>query len=237
MGIGGPDSALNLKGDQKVQPADIIFSLIRQIVIHNSWCEGFTDIHWRITIVDNPELVYASSLPTGDMTIYSGTLHACHNIDEASLLLSHELAHIILDHSVERFNHLVLVSMLGLVCIAAIWFFIPSVLVSFFTHILFNGTVTILSNYRYSRKLEMEADRVGLLLASKACFNPERAIKLWKHLPTFNESDTVQEFFETHPCNERRFMILQSLLPQAKELHSSGQCESQMKKEMEEFSA
>ena len=241
----GPDSALDLKaliGDQKVLPANhqyynTVIPLIRQIVTHNSWCERVNDIDWRITIVDNPELVNALSLPTGDIVVYSGMLLACHNIDEASLMLSHEMAHIILDHGVEGISHSGLVSMLGLVCIAAIWFFIPSDLISFFTHKLFNGTVTILSNNRYSRKLEMEADQVGLLLASKACFNPERAIKLWKHLPMFNQSDTVQEYFQTHPCNERRFMILQSLLPQAKELHSSGQCESRMKKEMKAFSA
>ena len=162
-------------------------------------------------------------------------LLACHNIDEVSLILSHEMAHIILDHAIEGISHSGLVSKLKLACIAAIWFFIPSVFISLFTHVLFNETVKLLSKKRYSRKLEMEADQVGLLLASKACFNPERAIKLWNHLRTGNQSD--QEYFQTHPCNERRFMILQSLLPQAKELYSSGQCESQMKKEMEEFSA
>ena len=245
MGTVGPDSDLNLKGllgEQKILPAnhqyyDTVIPLVRQIVTHNSWCEKVTDIRWRISIVDNPEIANALSLPTGDIVVYSGMLHACHNIDEVSLMLSHEMAHIILDHGVEGISHSGLVSMLGLVCIAAIWFFIPSDIVSFFTHKFFNGTVTILSENRYNRKLELEADQVGLLLASKACFNPERAINMWKHLPMFNESDTVREYFETHPCNERRFMILRSLLPQAKKLHSSGQCESQMKKEMKAFSA
>ncbi|XP_003388335.1 PREDICTED: metalloendopeptidase OMA1, mitochondrial-like [Amphimedon queenslandica] len=250
MGTVGPDNALNLKtlnfiGDHKVLPAshqyytNIVFPLVRQIVTHNSWCEGITDIDWRITIVDNPESKNIASLPTGDIIIYSGMLNACHNIDEASLMLSHEMAHIILNHAAEDSSYSHLVSMLKLVCIAAIWFFIPSVLVSFFTHVVFNKT-KILSSYYFRRKREIEADQVGLLLASKACFNPERAIKLWKHLPKSDVSalsDTVKEYFRVHPCNERRFMILQSLLPQAEELHSSGQCESQIKKEMEAFSA
>ena len=245
-GTVGPDSDLNLKallGEQKILPAnhqyyDIVTPLVRRIVTHNSWCKRVTDIRWRVSIVYSPKIAAnAISLSTGDIVVYSGILHACHNIDEVSLMLSHEMAHIILNHVVETVSHSSLVSMLRLVCIAAIWFFIPSVIVSFLTHILFSMTVTILSKNRYNRKLELEADQIGLLLASKACFNPERAINMWKHLPMSNESDTVKAFFHKYPCNETRFMTLQSLLPQAKKLYSSGQCESRMKKEMKAFSA
>ena len=240
IGTVGPDSDLNLKpllGKKKILPAnhpyyDLVIPLVRQIITHNSWCEKVTDIRWRISIVDSPKIANAESLSTGNIVIYSGMLCACHNIDEISLMLSHEIAHIILNHVAETVSHSGLVSMLRLVCIAAIWFSIPSVIVSFLTHILFSMTVTILSKNRYNHKLELEADQVGLLLASKACFNPERAINMWKHLPMLNESDTVKAFFQTHPCNETRFMTLQSLLPQAKKLYSSGWCKSRMKKEM-----
>ena len=34
-------------------------------------------------------------------------------------------------------------------------------------------------NLPYSRQLEMEADVVGLKMASKACFDPRRAVFLW----------------------------------------------------------
>lgn len=240
-----PDGGLDVRtltGDKKILPAnhkyyDTVLPIIRQIVTHNTWCDRLNDIQWRIAIVDDDQTANALSLPTGDIIVYTGMLQACQNIDEAGLMLSHEMSHVILDHGVETISHSGFVSMLGLVCIAAIWFFIPSDLISFFMHKLFNGTVEILVNNKYNRKLELEADQVGLLLASKACFNPERAVKLWTHLPMFNESDKVMEYLQTHPCNERRFLILQSLLPQARELYTSSRCEAVLGKEIKLFAS
>ena len=60
------------------------------------------------------------------------------------------------------------------------------------------------------------------------------AHQVWTHLPTFNENDRVVEYLSTHPCNERRYETLQTLLPSAYGLWQSNTCE-ETRKEMEGF--
>lgn len=199
-------------------------SVVQQVKKSNPWCKELQSIQWNIAVIDNPDVVNAISLPTGDIIVYSGMIKACHNKDELGLILSHEMAHVILDHGVESISHSGLLSIFSIFVIACIWFFIPSDLASFLMHKFFQGTFELLTNSHYSRKLELEADKIGLLLASKACFEPEVAIKIWQHLPMFNQSDTMQEYFDTHPCNDRRYLTLQTLLPQASNLY--GDCET-----------
>ena len=213
----------------------LVDGIVKQILVGNSWCDQIHDIPWHLTVVDNPDTVNAVSLPTGDIIVYTGMIKACHNRDELGLILSHEMSHVILGHSVEGISHTGLVSMIGLIFIACIWFFVPSDILSFFMHKFFNGTINLLVQTRYSRKLELEADKIGLLLASRACFDPKKAIEIWNHLPMFNVEDTVQEYFDSHPCNVRRFMTLETILPEAHEVYNDSECETTMKREIFSF--
>lgn len=226
---GGLDVSLLMPGDSQLVPHSHQYykttsSIMKQITVHNSWCERVNDIPWRLTVVANSSIANAVSLPTGDIIVFTGMIDACHNSDELGLLLSHEMSHVILDHGVESISNVGFTSLMGLFFIAAIWFFIPSDLFSISFHGFFDNVVTLLTNNRHSRKLELEADKFGLLLASRSCFDPVRAIHLWQHLPFFNESDTVIEYFEDHPCNDRRFATLQALLPQALQIYNSSEC-------------
>lgn len=47
---------------------------------------------------------------------------------------------------------------------------------------LTRAAVTLLLSLPNSRKLENEADEIGLQLMSKACFDPEEAQHLWAHV-------------------------------------------------------
>ena len=226
-----------LRGGGAILPAShpdyqLVLTTLSNVLHSNIWSEDIHHIPWRLIVVDNDEQVNAISLPTGDIIVFSGMIRACYNNDELGLIISHEMAHVILDHGVEMLSHTGLVSFFGLFFIAAIWYIIPSDIISFFMHQLFNGTTTILLQNPYSRQLEHEADQVGLMLASNACYNPDNAIKIWKHFPTPNIED---EYLSTHPCNEKRLALLTHLLPIAKELYESSQCDITWKNEIKRF--
>ena len=57
----------------------------------------------NILIVDNPTL-NAGMYSNGTMVIHTGLLSALHTEDELAAILSHEIAHFVLDHSVQNVN-------------------------------------------------------------------------------------------------------------------------------------
>ena len=203
----------------------LVRTIVADIINSNqSWMSQVTeDVKWRLAVIDNDN-VNAVSLPTGDIIVNTGMVRACKNKNELGFILSHEMAHVILAHGVETLSHTGLVSFLALFFIAAFWFFIPSDLLAYFTHQLFNGATALLLKNPYSRKLELEADQIGLMLLSRACYDPEESIKLWQHIPTLNKDDDVLEYLGTHPSNIRRYSSLSTYLPTALELYSNSQC-------------
>ena len=208
--------------DNRVQ---LIQSVVDRVITSNTdLCDQVNGVIWKVSVLDAPTVANAVSYPTGDIIVFTGMIHACHNQHELGLLISHEMAHVLLDHGSESLSHTGLLEIFGLFFIAITWLVIPSELSSYVIYKLFRGSKTLLVSNPYSRKLELEADQVGLMLAAKACYDPEEAIKLWTHLPMYNESDRVQEYLETHPCNERRLEQLTILLPQALDLYCSSGC-------------
>lgn len=226
-------------GDVTLLPTDhaqykLVLSIVQNVLASNQWCEQMREPAWKLTVVDAP-LANAVSLPTGDVIVYKGMLQACKNDNELGLIISHEMAHVLLGHGVETLSHTGMVEFLGLFFIAVIWLFVPGDLFSYFVHKFFRRSMTLLLHNPYSRKLELEADKVGLLLASNACYDPAQAVQVWTHLPMYNESDWVQEYLDTHPCNQRRHQELTSLLPHAMDVFQSSQCKAKLGEELKKF--
>ena len=42
------------------------------------------------------------------------------------------------------------------------------------------------------------------MFAAKACYDPEKAVMVWKHLQNLNPGKDM-EIFSTHPANETRY--------------------------------
>ncbi|XP_072129917.1 metalloendopeptidase OMA1, mitochondrial isoform X2 [Mobula birostris] len=81
----------------------------------------------------------------------------------------------------------------------------------------------------YSRKLEIEADEIGLQLAAKACIDVRASSVYWRQLELMKiVSGTFQipEWFSTHPSNERRVQHLDNLIPKAIKLRDECGCTS-----------
>ena len=205
----------------------LVKGIVNNILISNNWCKDLVEIEsWRVIVAKGDNVTNAISLPTGDIIMFTGMIRNCQNTDELGFIIGHEIAHVVLNHGTETLSRTGLVSFLGLFVIAVIWFVIPSDLLSFLTHQLFNGTAKIMFEYPYSQQIELEADRVGLMFASKACYNPDTSINVWKHMPDLCEG---VEYLSTHPCNEKRLGMLNSLLPMAKELYEESECSTTTK--------
>ena len=79
--------------------------------------------------------------------------------------------------------------------------------------------------------METEADYIGLMIMSRACFQPQESIKVWERMANFekqmNRGGVVNmEFLSTHPASTRRIENMSKWLPKANEIYEQSDCSS-----------
>lgn len=217
---------------------DQVVPILQRIlpVLNNHWTTDvdMEQVKWTLFIIDSPT-ANAVCLPSGEVYVHSGLLQACHNQDELALILAHEMSHVLLNHGGELFSNKGLLDFFQLFVVAAIWFVIPNDLVSALLHKYSHSLSSVLFHLPYSRQLEEEADMVGLMLMSGACFQPDTSVQVWTHLPSNSGGPgQLPEYLSTHPVNEQRLVTLKELLPLANEMWAASDC-GQMHDETRSF--
>lgn len=164
------------------------------------------DIDWEIHVVGGNNPPNAFILPGGKVFVFSSILPICKDADGLATVLSHELAHQICRHNAENMSTSPLYMLFGMMLYAAT----GSVALE---RTITNGVLRLPA----SRKMETEADYVGLIMMSKACFNPAAATGLWQRMVQMEQQQgmSVPEFLSTHPASSRRIEDIKTHLPEA----------------------
>ena len=114
--------------------------------------------------------------------------------------------------------------------LAFLWIFIPNDGLAIVADYFFNKIRQTFLELPFSRRMETEADEVGLQLASKACFDVREAPIFWEKMQAISENSSevsdIQppEFLSTHPSHDTRAKHLASLVPDALNLRISCGC-------------
>ena len=147
--------------------------------------------------------------PGGKVVVHSGLFAHIHNEDELAMILAHEIGHAVARHSAETFSLQRVMTVLD-------WL----VRISFGDYVQ-GASLKILRlvmELPYSRKMEMEADYIGLVLMSRACFNPSYAPQFFltvaRMAPQENAFDAL---VSTHPSLADRSKRLRELIPLGEE--------------------
>lgn len=179
--------------------------------------------NWGITVIDRPEITNAFVLPEGKIFVFSGMLNACSNDDQLAIVLSHEISHALCSHIAESMSRIIFLEMFLLIPSVMLWSIFPDVW-AFISEWVTNYLSQIMFHLPFSRKLEMEADVVGLQLAAKACFDVREAPVLWAKMKLVNESPVPAEWLSTHPSHETRQIELRALVPKALRVREMSNC-------------
>lgn len=178
-----------------------------------------TGVKWQVHIVDDPRAPpNAFVLPGGKVFVFSSILGICKNEDGLATVLSHEFSHQLARHTAENLSKAPIYSIIG-----AILYTVTGADV--FNRLLLDGLLRMPA----SRQMETEADYIGLMIMSRACFHPEESVRLWQRMAEFEQQSkrpgTVNvEFLSTHPASNRRIENMESWLPKARELYSQSNC-------------
>lgn len=201
----------------------------RVVRVANQLLQGNEDIDtihrlpWSVSVIDNP-MQNAFVLPSGQIFVFSGMLQLCTNDQQLGAVLAHEMAHCVLGHGAEQVSYVHLVDMVIIVFLAAIWAIMPTDGIAAVSHWFFDKVVSLLLKLPYSRKLELEADEIGLLLAAKACFDVREASAFWSKMSLMQSEEENVEFLSTHPSHDRRSEHLDNIMNNAIELRRQCNC-------------
>lgn len=165
---------------------------------------------WSFNLVQSKE-ANAFCMPGGKIVVYEGLLPYTQNEPSLAIVLGHEIAHAVAKHSAEQMSKQIRqqyatqgVNILGSVLGAGD-------LTNVATGIMQQGFS--FANLKYSRNDESEADRMGLVFAAMAGYNPQEAIPFWKRMSQGNNN--TNDFLSDHPSDAKRIAALQQEMPEA----------------------
>jgi predicted Zn-dependent protease len=208
--------------DQDAARVDLVRDITRQIVsvVH------ITNLPYKATFVGDPDFVNAYALPGGNIMVFEGIWNPkeglVRTVDELAAVIGHELAHVNCRHSTEAMTRQVLPNLL--LSAFMIWATIKDddsmQLLAGGLLLGYNGLVVT----KYSRKDELEADRVGMMYMARAGFDPEAAPRVWERLANGSDSQFKKtlSIFSTHPRDKLRADELRKHLPEARALFEAA---------------
>jgi len=161
------------------------------------------DFRWEFVLIDNPE-PNAFCLPGGKVGVFTGLLPLLGNDDELAAVLAHEIGHAVARHGVEKIGFAGLLVLVRFAVIFVVGFDLGVDLL-----------LKLLADLPNSRRLEREADYIGLVLMSQACYDPRASPRVFETLGAYGKQrgTRLPSYLSTHPNDEDRVQQLQAWIP------------------------
>jgi metalloendopeptidase OMA1, mitochondrial len=175
------------------------------------------NLPYEVHLADAPDIVNAWCAPGGKIMVYSGLwdpkkgLVHKDNDNEIAAVLSHEIAHATARHVTKSLSQNMTIMLAGTVVSSAIAAG-GSIQGSNIFGQFFSTGFNIYAP-SYSRKNEMEADRIGLFYMAKAGYDPRAAVEVWKRAA--QKRGDAYSIYASHPPDGQRAKQLEAFLPQA----------------------
>ncbi len=191
---------------------------IIQAAKESKFAEDAKAFNWEVTVIKDDQTKNAFALPGGKIAVYTGIFPVAKNDAGLAAILGHEVVHALARHASERMSQEVLTQ--GGLTVAAV-----GLGVSGANPLLGQATMAALGLgtkvgvlLPYSRTHESEADSIGILLAAKAGYDPQEAVRVWQRMQEGSEG-APSEFLSTHPSHETRIKRLQEEMPEALKIY------------------
>lgn len=182
-----------LVADQKLQ--DYVNRLGWWIVLQGER----TELPWRFGVIES-EQVNAFSTPGGYVFLTRGLLLRMRNEAELAGVLAHEIAHVLKKHHLNAIRKSAQTGLVADLASAAVGrddtFGLSQKLINVGTDILVRGL---------DKQDEFEADRLAVVLAARAGYDPYGLPSVLQMLDTMNPGDSgLSLLFKTHPAPQKR---------------------------------
>ena len=170
---------------------------------------------WSVAIIDDPETVNAWCMAGGRMAVYTGLFQKLNlTDDEFAQIMGHEISHALANHTAERMSRAMATS-LGVIAVGVAADNSGAAMMGA------AAAAKVALELPNSRTAELEADNLGMRLATLAGYEPDAAVTLWQKMAKAGGS-APPEFLSTHPAPGNREAQLASMIPEMRGLNPDG---------------
>jgi predicted Zn-dependent protease len=170
------------------------------------------DYDWQFNLIEDEKTANAWCMPGGKVAVYTGILPYTKDETGLAVVMGHEVAHVLADHGNERMSQGLLTQFGGMALSIALAQKAKQTQELFMT--VFGLTANVGVLLPYSRLHESEADRIGLLIMSRAGYDPRGAIPFWERMSK-EDKGRPPELLSTHPEPASRIALIRENLPEA----------------------
>nr|XP_043616278.1 mitochondrial metalloendopeptidase OMA1-like [Erigeron canadensis] len=162
---------------------------------NNVAIEHLEGLNWEILVVDD-KMINAFCVPGGKIVVFTGLLKHFTTDDEIATIIGHEVAHAVARHSAETITK-------------SIWLIFGQLLLADYVKPDQARTIShLLFELPFSRRMEIEADHIGLLLMASAGYDPRIAPKVYEKLGKVAGDLGFLDYLSTHPSAKKRCKLL-----------------------------
>lgn len=194
---------------------------------NNGYAEELKDYSWEFNLVKSSD-VNAFCMPGGKIVVYEGILPYTQDETGLAVVLGHEVAHAVAKHANERMSNQIATEYGTAAVGAALSGTSAGVQQAAAVAIGLGSQYGIL--LPYSRKQELEADKLGLIFMAMAGYDPSASVSFWERMS--QKGSGTPEFMSTHPSDNTRIQQIRKDLPEALKYYkgvSSGSAKTSSK--------
>ena len=185
---------------------------------------------WTFNVIasDQPN---AFCLPGGYVAVYTGILDVTGNgdgrvdlsdiddVDKLAVVMGHEIGHALAHHGAKRMSNGKLVQ-LGTMAVSMGLGDMGIAQQQMARRAM--GMVAQGGLMKFSRDHETEADKIGLELLVRACYDPREAPELWERMGKLGGGKKPPEWMSTHPASQTRVDNFRAWMPSAIEMYNAN---------------
>lgn len=199
----------------------------------NGMADQISNYAWDFNLVKSAD-VNAFCMPGGKIVVYEGILPITKDETGLAVVLGHEVAHAVAKHANERMSQQ-LATQYGSTALGVALGNSSSTVQTLASSVYGLGAQYGVM-LPYSRKQELEADKLGLIFMAMAGYNPELAESFWVRMSQNSGDNKTAEFMSTHPSDDTRIKKIKEDLPEALQYYKKGNNSTSSAKTSEKWS-